>query len=287
MNMAAQQVITASLDEWEKVLLLEFAQLAPEILAFQDGVDHRMQTAIFHSWFWARKLNDDLEEITTNATARAPAVSTLWDRIRGWVSLMDEGYFIPSRLMNLLHDNPLLQAWLQNANGAHGIGNASVLLNQNDAGHWLTVAGVISFLPLMWQGLKPGEQLHTRFGPHVLLDDLSAEKSTKLLVEVVDEDRQDNASSSDDSPPTGSGRDRSTSNAPPLTADDATMSASGLQDILGQLRHERIHGKFSGSGPNQEPWSPPLRDLQRQEAFARHSVHDNMALLESSRANFD
>lgn len=284
MNMAAQQVITASLDDWEKALLREFAQLAPEILACQDGIDHNMRTAIFNSWLWARKLNDDLDEIATNTTARVPAVSTLWDRIRSWISLTEEGYFIPSRLTDLLHDNRPLQAWLLNANVANGVGNISILRNENDADHWLTVAGVISFLPLMWQGLEPGDQLHTRFGPHVLLDDLSADKSTKLLVEVVDEDCQEDANSSEHSPPTGSGHDPSTSNARVLTTGDATISDSGLKDILGQLRHERIHGKLSRPKPDQEPWSPPLRDLQRQEAFARHSVQDSMALLESLKS---
>jgi hypothetical protein len=280
--MAVPHAVTVSLDEWEKTLLLEFTQLAPEILALGDEIDDTMQSGVFRSWCCARRLVDDLDDIATSVIVRAPTGGTYWDSIRRWISLAREGYFVPSRLRNLVQNNPMLQSWLQNANGVQGIGGIAVLPSANDTGHWITIAKIISFLPLTWRGLEPGEQLHNRFGPHALLDDLSGDKSTKLLVGVEDVECQEHAISSEDRPLTSSAHETSSSsNAQMFTTSDDKVFESDLHDVLGQLRHERIHGKFPEREPNQEPWSPPLRDLQRQEAFAEHSIHDKMVLLES------
>ncbi|KAK8143589.1 hypothetical protein G3M48_007035 [Beauveria asiatica] len=207
--MAVPHSVTVSLDEWEKTLLLQFTQLEPEILALGDEIDDTMPGGVFRSWCCARRLVDDLDDIATSATVRAPAGGTYWDSIRRWISLTGEGYFLPSRLRNLVQDNPMFQSWLQNANGVHGIGGISILPSANDTGHWFTIAKIISVLPLTWRGLEPGEQLHNRFGPHALLDDLSGDQSTKLLVGVQDEESKEHAISSEDRPLASSAHDSS------------------------------------------------------------------------------
>ncbi|KAM3435356.1 hypothetical protein MY4824_004937 [Beauveria thailandica] len=170
-----------------------------------------MPGGVFRSWCCARRLVDDLDDIATSVTVRAPAGGTYWDSIRRWISLTGEGYFVPSRFRNLVQDNPMFQSWLQNANGVHGIGGISILPSANDTGHWFTIAKIISVLPLTWRGLEPGEQLHNRFGPHALLDDLSGDKSTKLLVGVQDEESKEHAISSEDRPLASSAHDSSSS----------------------------------------------------------------------------